>query len=205
MRAPTLVQRLADSGGYAADLDLTEGLAPGEVLTSTELEGCRLEGNVLEKAVLRECVFTDCVFTGANLSMVVLDGTRFTDCRFVDCKALAVTWGRAAPAPLSTRPWDFERCRLDLGSFREVEGEGSRFVDCSMREVDLAGADLQRAELTGCDLSAATFAGTDLRGASLLGAAGYVVDPAENRVRGLRVDTAGAGGILRALGLVVED
>ncbi len=204
MTPPSLADRLAGSGGYAADLHLTEDLAPGEVLPPLELEGCRLEGNVLEQALLRDCVFTDCTFTGCNLSMAVLDGSRFTDCRFVDCKALAVSWARAAPAPLSTRPWDFEHCRLDLGSFRDAEAAGSRFHDCSMREVDLAGADLRRAELTDCDLGAATFAGTDLREASLLGAFGYLVDPGENRVRGLRVDTAGAGGILRALGLVVE-
>ena len=74
-----------------------------------------------------------------------------------------------------------------------------------MREVDLAGADLRRTELTDCDLGAATFAGTDLREASLLGSSGYVVDPAENRVRGgRRPPAAGAGGILRALGLVVD-
>jgi fluoroquinolone resistance protein len=201
----SLAERVAGTGGYAADLTLTEGLAAGEVLPVVELEGCRFDGSVLERAVLRDCVFTDCTFTGCNLSMAVLDGSRFTDCRFVDCKALAVTWGRAAPAPLSTRPWDFERCRLDLGSFREAAGAGSRFAECSMREVDLAGADLRRAELTGCDLGSATFADTDLREASLLGSTGYVVDPAENRVRGLRVDTAGAAGILRAIGLVVED
>lgn len=201
----SLAERLAGSGGYVVDLDLTEGLAPGEVLSGVELEGCRLDGCVLEKAVLRDCTFVDCVLTGCNLSMVDLDGTRFSDCRFVDCKALGVQWGRAAPAPLSTRPWDFERCRLDLGSFRDVPAVGSRFVGCSMREVDLAGADLRRAELGGSDLSAATFAGTDLREADLVGASGYVVDPAENRVRGMRVDALAAGGILRALGLVVED
>lgn len=205
MSTASLAQRLAGAGGYAVDLVLTEGLEPGEVLPAVELEGCRFEGTVLEEAVLRDCVFTDCVFFGCNLSMAVLDGSRFTDCRFVDCKALAVSWGRAAPAPLSTRPWDFERCRLDLGSFRDAEAAGSRFHGCSLREVDLGGADLRRAELTGCDLGSATFAGTDLREASLLGASGYVVDPAENRVRGLRVDALGAVGILRALGLVVED
>ena len=201
----SLLDRLAGGDGYAADLDLTEGLGQGEVLERVELEGCRLDGCVLEKAVLRDCTFVDCTFTGCNLSMADLDGTRFTDCRFVDCKALAVAWGRAGAAPLSTRPWDFERCRLDLGSFREVEAKGSRFVDCSMREVDLAGADLQEADLGGADLDGATFAGTDLRGASLIGAAGYLVDPAVNRVRGLRVDAVAATGILRAIGLVVED
>lgn len=201
----SLVAQLADAGGYVADLDLTGSLAPGEVLAGVELEGCRLDGCVLEKAVLRDCTLVDCVLTGCNLSMADLDGTRFTDCRFVDCKALAVAWGRTGPAPLSTRPWDFERCRLDLGSFRDVEAAGSRFVDCSMVEVDLAGADLRRAELTGSVLDGATFAGTDLRDASLLGASGYRVDPAENRVRGLRVDALAAAGILRALGLVVED
>ncbi len=200
----SLLERLADTDGYAADLDLTEGLAPGEVLEGIELEGCRLEGCVLEKAVLRDCTVTDCTFTGCNLSMADLAGTRFTDCRFVDCKALAVQWARAAPAPLSTRPWDMERCRLDLGSFRDSEAAGSRFADCSLREVDLAGADLRRADLGGCDLSGATFAGTDLREAGLVGAYGYVVDPADNRVRGMRVDAVAAGGILRAMGLVVE-
>jgi fluoroquinolone resistance protein len=205
MTPGSLAERLSGSGGYAADLDLTEGLQPGEALPTVELEGCRLDGSVLEKAVLRDCVFTECTFTGCNLSMAVIDGSRFTDCRFVDCKALAVSWGRAAPAPLSIRPWDFVRCRLDLGSFRDAEAEGSRFHECSLREVDLAGSDLRRAELTGCDLGAATFTDTDLREASLLGSSGYVVDPAENRVRGLRVDTAGAAGILRAIGLVVED
>ncbi len=200
----SLAERLADATGYAADLDLTEGLAPGEVLEGVELEACRFDGCVLEKGVLRDCTFTDCTFTGCNLSMADLDGSRFTDCRFVDCKALAVAWGRARPAPLSTRPWDFERCRLDLGSFREVEGVGSRFVDCSLREVDLAGADLRKAELPGCDLMGATFAGTDLREADLVGATGYSIDPGENRVRGLRVDAMAAGGILRAMGLVVE-
>ncbi|MBT9257070.1 pentapeptide repeat-containing protein [Phycicoccus sp. MAQZ13P-2] len=201
---PPLAERLAQEDGFAADLDLTEGLAPGEVLAGAELEGCRLSGAVLERAVLRDCTFTDCTFTGCDLSMVVLDGSRFTDCRFVECKALGVVWGRAAPAPLSTRPWDLERCRLDLGSFRDAAAAGSRFVDCSMREVDLAGADLRRATLTGSDLAGATFAGTDLRDADLVGASGYVVDPMENRVRGLRVDAVAAGGILRALGLVVE-
>ncbi len=205
MTAGSLRERLADAGGYAADLDLTEGLAPGESLERMELEGCRFDASVLEKGILRDCVLTDCSFTGCNLSMVVLDGTRFTDCRFIDCKALAVAWGSAAPTPLSTRPWDFERCRLELGSFRDAPARGSRFADCSMRECDLAGADLRGAELNGCDLGAAIFAGTDLREASLVGSTGYVVDPGTNRVRGLRVDGAGAGGILRALGLVVEE
>ncbi|PKW28362.1 pentapeptide repeat-containing protein [Phycicoccus duodecadis] len=201
---PSLLERLVASDGYAADLDLTEGLAPGEVLEGVELEGCRLDGCVLEKAVLRDCILTDCTLTGCNLSMADLIGTRFTDCRFVDCKALGVVWGRAAVAPLSTRPWDFERCRLDLGSFRDVAAAGARFADCSLREVDLAGADLRRADLGGCDFGGAAFAGTDLREAVLVGAEGYDLDPVENRVRGMRVDAGAAAGILRAMGLVVE-
>ena len=205
MSAGSLLERLAGHDGYAADLDLSEGLGPGEVLDGVELEACRLDGCVLEKAVLRGCTFTDCTFAGCNLTLAVLDGSRFQDCRFADCKALAVAWGSAAPAPLSARPWDMERCRLDLGSFREAAAPGARLVDCSLREVDLAGADLRRAELTGCDLTAATFAGTDLREASLVGSSGYVLDPADNRLRGLRIDAAGAGGVLRALGVVVED
>ena len=56
-----------------------------------------------------------------------------------------------------------------------------------------------------CDLTGATVTATDLREGSLVGSFGYAFDPTENRVKGLTVDAAGAGGILRAMGLVVED
>ena len=94
----SLVERLAPTGGYAADLVVTEGLAPGEVLEGFELEACRFERSVLEGAVLRDCTFTDCVFTGVNLNRVDLSGSRFSDCQFVECTALAVIWTRAAEA-----------------------------------------------------------------------------------------------------------
>lgn len=200
----SLLDRLAESGGYAADLVIGEGLAPGEVLDGVELEGCRFERAVLEGAVLRGCTFTDCVFTGCNLNRVDLVGSRFSDCTFVDCTALAVTWTRAAQAALSARPWDFERCRLDLASFQEAAVAGARLVACSLREADFGGADAQRVDFSGSDLSGAVFVGTDLRGASLLGASGYVFDPSQNRVRGLRVDAFGAAGLLVAMGVVVE-
>ena len=139
---------------------------------------------MLEGAVLRGCSFTECAFVGCNLNRVDLVGSRFTDCTFVDCTALAVTWTRAAPAPLSARPWDFERCRLDLASFQEGALAGSRLVDCSLREADFGGADAQGVDFGGSGLAGAVFVGTDLRAASLLGASGYVFDPSENRVAG---------------------
>ena len=200
----SLLERLADSGGYAVDLTLTEGLEPGEVLDGIELEGCRFERAVLEGAVLRDCTFTDCVFTGCNLNRVDLSGSRFVDCTFVECTALAVIWTRAGEATLSARPWDFERCRLDLASFQEGSIAGARLVGCSMREADLGRADAQRVDFGGSDLSGAVFVGTDLRGASLVGAVGYAFDPSENRVGGLRVEASGAAGLLAAMGLVVE-
>ncbi len=200
----SLLDRFDGAERYAADATFTEGLAPGEVLEGVELEGCRFDRAVLEGAVLRGCTFTECVFSACNLNRVDLDGSRFTDCTFVDCTALAVTWTRAAPAPLSARPWDFERCRLDLASFQGASMAGSRLVDCSLREADFGGADAQGVDLGGCGLAGAVFVGTDLRAASLLGATGYVFDPSENRVRGLRVDAFGAAGLLVAMGVVVE-
>ena len=192
--------------GYAADLAITEGLAPGEVLDGVELEACRFERSVLEGAVLRDCTFTDCVFTGCNLNRVDLDGSRFSDCRFVECTALAVIWTRAAEAALSARPWDLERCRLDLASFQEGAIAGSRLVDCSLREADFGGADAQRVDFGGSrPVAARSSWAPTCAGASLLGAIGYAFDPSENRVRGLRVEAAGAAGLLAAMGLVVED
>lgn len=200
----SLLERLAGAGGYAVDLTIREGLEPGEVLDGVELEGCRFEGAVLEGAVLRGCTFTDCVFTACNLNRVDLVGSRFVDCAFRDCTALAVTWTRAGQAALSARPWDLERCRLDLASFQEASMSRSRLVDCSLREADFGGADAQQVDFGGSDLGGAVFVGTDLRGASLRGASGYAFDPSQNRVRGLRVDAPEASGLLVAMGIVVE-
>jgi fluoroquinolone resistance protein len=200
----SLVERLSGLERYAADLTITEGLAPGAVLEGVELEGCRFDGSMMEGAALRGCTFTDCVFTGCNLSRVDLDASRLVDCRFVDCKALAVVWTRVAPAALSARPWDFERCRLDLASFQEGELAGSRMVDCSLREADFAGADCRAVDFAQSDLAGAVFVGTDLRGAGLVGATGYAFDPSRNRVHGMKVDDTGATGLLRAMGILVE-
>jgi fluoroquinolone resistance protein len=208
--AASLLDRLKGTRGafpggcYAADLEISEGLGAGEVLDGWELEGCRFERSVLEGAVLRDCTFGECVFVGCNLNRVDLSGSRFVDCTFLDCTALAVTWTRAAEAALSARPWDFERCRLDLASFQEAAMAGSRLVDCSLREADFGGADAQRVDFGASELSGAVFVGTDLRGASLLAATGYAFDPSENRVRGMRVDAGGAAGLLVAMGVVVE-
>ena len=81
---------------------------------------------------------------------------------------------------------------------------GSRLVDCSLREADFGGADAQRVDLGGSDLSGAVFVATDLRGASLVGATGYAFDPAQNRVRGLRVDAFAAGRLLEMMGIVID-
>jgi uncharacterized protein YjbI with pentapeptide repeats len=200
----SLLERLGDSGGYAVDLTLTEGLEPGEVLDGVEFEACRFERAVLEGAVLRDCTFTDCEFVGCNLNRVDLSGSRFSDCTFVECTALAVIWTRARESTLSARPWSFERCRLDLASFQEGSIAGSRLVGCSLREADFGRADAQRVDFGESDLGGAVFVGTDLRLASLVGAVGYAFDPSENRVRGLRVEASGAAGLLAAMGLVVE-
>ena len=202
--AGSLRDRLAACDGYAFGLTLTEGLAAGQVLEGVDVEGCRFEGCVLEGAVLQGCTFTDSVFAGCNLSRVDLDGSRFIDCRFVDSKALAVVWSRARRAELSVRPWDFERCRLDLASFQEGSVAGSRFSDCSLRESDFAASDCRGVDFGGSDLTGAVFVGTDLRGASLVGAGGYAFDPSQNRVAGLRVEAGGAVALVEALGVVVE-
>ncbi len=200
----TSLARRLEGAPYAVGLELNEGLAAGESLEGVEFEACRFDRGIFEGAALRDCSFTDCVFSGCNLNRVDLVGSRFSDTTFVDCTALAVTWGRAGAAPLSARPWDFTRCRLDLASFQEAKLAGSRFVGCSLREADFGGADASAVEFTGSDLSGAVFVATDLRGASLVDAAGYAFDPSENRVRGLRVDAFAAGTLLTAMGIVVE-
>ena len=55
-----------------------------------------------------------------------------------------------------------------------------------------------------CSLAGARLVRADLRDADLRSARDYVVDARETRVEGLRVDPAGALGLLTPFGVVVD-
>lgn len=199
----SLVERVAALGGYAVDLTFSEGMAAGEVLRGSEFDGCLLSDASWVGALVVGSVFSECRFERCDLSMVDLLDTRFVGCTFVGCKLLGLNWTRVAGG-LVLDPCAFEECRLDDAIFTGCDVTGVRFNGSRLRGADFAEAVLRRADFGGCELAGARFVRADLREASLVGATGWVLDPRENQVQGLRVDYAGSAGLLAPIGVIVE-
>ncbi len=197
------VAALRDIEGYAAELSLTEGLEPGEQLRGVELEGCTITGAALYRAGLIGCTFLDCVFTQVDLSLCALTDSRFSGCRFESSKMLGLDWAATSPIAVLDPP-AFVDCRMDDATFGGSDLTGVTFQRCRLTGSDFAETTLRRARLEHCDLSGARFARTDLREASLVGSTGWLIDPRENRVSGLRVDASGVEGLVLPLGVTVE-
>lgn len=190
---------------YAVDRALTGGLAAGTVVSDLDLEDCTIEGGVLERTTWRRCSLLGCTVSLVDLSMSRFVDVRVADSTIRDSKAQAVDWCGLRPGGLAETSIRFERCRLDYGSFMELDCRGMRFVSCSLVEADFAGADCREVELVDCDLSGARFTRADLRGALVTGARGLSLDVRESRTSGLRLDPASALDVVTALGIDIVD
>ena len=190
---------------YVGGQVLSGALQPGTQIDDVDLEDCRIEAAVLELTVWRRCTLDACTLTGVNLSRASLVDVRISDCTMRDSKAQAVNWSGVRRGALANRTLTFDGCRLDYGSFTEVDIRGMRFLRCSLVDADFGGADAREVEFVDCDLSGARFAEADLRGGLVVGATGLSLDVRETRTVDLRIDPAGALGLVQALGMEVVD
>lgn len=158
-----------------------------EVVDET-LGGALEEGERVAGVTFVGCTFTDSV----------LDG-----CAFVGVRALGTQWGSLARPTIPPDPCTWTDCRLDLGAFGGVDLTGSRFERCTFAEADIDGTVLRGAVLDDCDLTGARFVRSDLREVDLTTSRGYAIDPTVNEVIGLRVDPAGALGLLVGFGVEI--
>lgn len=190
---------------YVGGQVLSGALEPGTQIDDVDLEECRIEAAVLELTAWRRCTLNACILVGVNLSRASLVDVRISDCTMRDSKAQAVNWSGVRSGALASRTLMFDGCRLDYGSFTEVDIRGMRFVRCSLVDADFGGADAREVEFVDCDLSGARFAGADLRGGLVVGATGLSLDVRDTRTVALRVDPSGALGLVQALGVQVVD
>lgn len=199
-----MAELIEETGGaaYVLEQRLVGSVGIGAVVRGVEFEACTFESNVLAEARLLGCTFTECTFVGVDLGRATVTDSTFRECRFVESRLLGVNFGLAHVGGLSSA-FAFEGCRLDYASFHGLALSESTWRDCRLVDVDFGECDLRRTDFAGSELSGAAFAGADLRDASLVGATGYALDVREVKVKGLRVDAAGAGGLLAPFGIVV--
>ena len=189
---------------YVVDEVLTGELEDGQRLAGVEFVGCTLRDSVLAGATLTGVHFERCTFERVDLSRLRMPDVALDGCTFLGCKALATSWSMMRTSVLAPDPTAWIDCLLGMGSFSGLDLTGARFERCSLTDADFADAVLKDVTFGDCTLAGARFVRTDLRGADLSGCRDYVIDVREAQVEGLRLDAAGALGLLAPFGVEIE-
>lgn len=153
------------------------------------LQACRWSGARLEDCVFSRCDVTQMITTDLKIHGLELEG----------CKAMGIEWG----APSLSPQLSFTDCNLQYSVFIGTPLRGARFLRCKATEVQFLDLDLTDADFSESDLSGSTFSGTTLSGADFRTAQGAFLDPAKNRVKGVRIGEASAALLAASFGMKV--
>ncbi|MGC4121318.1 MAG: pentapeptide repeat-containing protein [Myxococcales bacterium] len=177
------------------DLDLTGFRFAGKELLRCTFRRSKLNETHWSQARLEDCTFEDC-----DLSQASPGDLSATDVRFLRCKLMGVAFEKLSPSTALA----FEECNLRYATFAAAFLRRATFLRCRAQETSFLECDLQDADFSGTDLTAATIQGCDLRSANLSTAEGAFVDPAKNRVKGLRISADAAAALASSFGMRVD-
>ena len=99
----------------------------------------------------------------------------------------------------------FDECNISLNNFTALRLKKTRFVKCDAREADFTQAELSESDFHGSDLLGARFHQTTLLKADFRGAVNYVMNPADNKLKGAKFSLPEALGLLSGLGIVISE
>ncbi len=175
-------------------------LEPGATVRGAYFEGCVFLRCTFAEAVFNDCRFVDCRLESCDLRMVRFDQSVLANVTLVRCRCAGVDWTRARTMTLTL---SFEDCQLDYSNFVGLKLARTRFIESSMREVDLRDTDLRQAVFKGSDLARAIVQNADLSGTDFTDSRNCALDAKHNRFRGTRVELETAHALLSDLGVKV--
>ncbi len=157
---------------------------------------CRFPGLSLSGVSFCTCVFEGCEFTLTKFAGATLNGVSFSGCKLV-----GVNLSDCSDFGLSP---EFRDSILDSvvafgKSLRKLP-----IVDCRLKDCDFTEMDFKEADFSGSEFEAVAFHNCALEKADFRTARGYEIDPASNRIRGLRCSLPEAQSFLGFLGIRVE-
>ncbi|AHJ99871.1 pentapeptide repeat-containing protein [Hymenobacter swuensis] len=174
---------------------------PPALVGQREFEQFHFIGFDLSQADLAGRRFSECLFENCNLAGASLANTSLQNVAFESCKLLGLQFTSCRDMLFDVH---FDRCQLDYASFWGKVMPNTRFVSCSLQEVDFTRADLTNAVFQECQLRGAIFSQTRLPGVDFRTAQGMVLDPEQNELKQARFALQSLPGLLGKYGLVVE-
>jgi uncharacterized protein YjbI with pentapeptide repeats len=150
---------LADEGVYESltfdDMDLSDREAAG-----AQIDQCRYANVGFGRTRLRRAVISHTIFDRCDLANV-----RARECSLIRTAVSASRMTGLSWLDGSFRDVVFDRCRIDLASFRATRFKDVVFTGCRLEQADFGEADLRGARFEDCDLTGAQFSNAQLTGA----------------------------------------
>jgi uncharacterized protein YjbI with pentapeptide repeats len=175
-------------------------------IDSSEFFDCVFKGCSFVESVLRKCRFINCQFQDCDLSLVQVPESSFSGAIFEGSKCVGVNWAQADwPVTDLGNPIRFKKCALNHSTFIGLSLAGFQIQDCIAVDVDFREADLSQADFTGTDLSNSLFNHTNLSEADLSQARNYLIDPANNELKGARFSLPEAMSLLYSMDIKLLD
>ena len=166
-----------------------------------EYENCKFINCNFAEANLSKITFIDCVFDNCNLSAANINGTAFQETSFSNCKLMGLRFEDCNQFLFTV---SFTGCQLNLSTFYKMKLKNTRFINCSMQDVDFTETDLTAAELDNCNLLQAVFDNTILEKADLRTAINFSIDPERNKLKKAKFSATALSGLLHKYDLVIE-
>ena len=164
-------------------------------------EACEFSACHFSEAGFRRTTFIDCKFVDCDLSMASVDGSVFNGVEFVGCRLLGIDWSRCNGSLFTV---SFSASTLDSSVFDGMKLRRVSLQKCSLVGAFFNSSDLQEASFRGSKLNDCSFDGADLRRADFRETECLSLDFSSPKLRGLKLDMAGAVALVRRNGIVVD-
>ena len=193
-------KRYTDQVFKQLNLDATQ-------INSNEFFDCIFRECSFVELVIHKCRFINCSFEGCDLSLAQLPESSFSGTIFQDSKCIGINWAQAfwpETGQLGS-PIRFKKCPLNHSTFIGLNLGGIQLVDCIAVDVDFRETDLSQVDFSGTDLSDSIFINTNLSEADLSQARNYLIDPANNELKGARFSLPEAMSLLYSMDIDLSD
>lgn len=191
---------LIEASDELDDVVLEGGELRGFDMAGKSFSRCRFRHLSLEESRWSGARLEDCVFERCDLTRAITTGLKIHGLELEGCKAMGIEWGASSLSPQLA----FRDCNLQYSAFIGTHLRAARFLRCKATEVQFLDLDLTDADFSESDLSGSTFSGTTLAGADFRTAQGAFLDPAKNRVKGVRIGEASAALLAASFGMKVD-
>lgn len=173
----------------------------GQRIANTAFEDCTFVNCDFSNSILAENDFINCRFEGCNFAMAKAGGSGLKEVFFKECKLIGFNFDYCADFLFAV---SFDNCVLDYSSFAKKKMKKTRFLHCSLQEVDFSGTDLSLAVFGNSNLSRALFYGCNLEKADFRTAYHYNIDLEANKVTKAKFSYAGLPGLLTKYKIEIE-